>query len=152
MLFINAAAETGHDANPLGDAQWMKSAMERLNEYLPIDKSHMSRIMGRGNTHAHPDLIMRIACYEILKPWETYFDMFMKEEKITHLATQYGMAIKKKHTIVQPWPYKIRRGATKKEFDIQRASCTTGFERYMEFQRLGTTGNDVSVGLGNMQL
>jgi hypothetical protein len=151
MLFINAAAETGHDANPLGEERLMKSAMERLKEYLPVDISQMSRIMGRMNSHAHPDLVMRIACCEFFKPWDTYFDMFMKEEKISQSATLCGMAIKK-HTIVQPWPYKIRKGTTKKEFDILRASCTTGFERYMEFQRLGTTSNDVSVGLGNMQL
>jgi hypothetical protein len=75
----------------------------------------------------------------MFKPWDRYFDMFMDETKITQLATLYGMAIKKKHTIVQPWPYKIRNSTTKREFDVLRASSTTGFERYMEFQRLEVT-------------
>jgi hypothetical protein len=151
MLFINAAAETDHHVNPGGDVKSMKSAMERLNEYLPLDKSQMSRIKAGMNTRAHPDVILRTACCDMFKPWDKHFDMFMEREKITEVATLYGMAMKKKHTIVQPWPYKIQKGTTKKEFDILLASCTTGFERYMEFQRLVTTGNDVSVGLGNMQ-
>jgi hypothetical protein len=95
---------------------------------------------------------MRTACYDMFKPWDKYFEMFMDEAKITQFATLYGMAIKKKHTIVQPWPYKIRNRTTKKEFDVLRASSTTGFERYMEFQGLEITAGDVSIGIADMQL
>lgn len=152
MLFINAAIETDHIANPQGDVQSMVSAMKRLEKYIPIDKSRMNLTRGGMNTSAHPDLISRTACYDMFKPWDKYFDMFMDEAKITQFATLYGMVIKKKHTIVQPWPYKVRNQTTKKEFDVLRASSTTGFERYMEFQRLENTVDDISVGFADIQL
>lgn len=139
MLFINAAKEIEYVANPQGDVHSMLTAMQRLKKYMPIDESRMSLTRGGMNTSIPPDLISRTACCDMFKPWDRYFDMFMDETKITQLATLYGLAIKKKHTIVQPWPYKIQNSTTKGEFDVLRASSTTGFERYMEFQRLEVT-------------
>ncbi|KAF3032330.1 hypothetical protein E8E12_003854 [Didymella heteroderae] len=152
MLFINAAKETEHIANPQGDVPSMVSAMKRLERYIPIDKSRINLTRGGMNTSAHPDLILRTACYDMFQSWDKYFDMFMDEAKITQFATLYGMVIKKKHTIVQPWPYKIRNQIIKKEFDVLRASSTTGFERYMELQRLELAADHVSAGFADMQL
>lgn len=130
----------------------MVSAMKRLENYIPFDKSRMNLTRSGTNTRAHPDLILRTACYDMFKPWDKYFDMFMDEAKIIQFATLCGTAIKEKHTIVQPWPYKIQNRTTKKEFDVLRAGCTTGFERYMEFQKLETVADNVSVGFAGMQL
>ena len=130
----------------------MVSAMKHLERYIPIDKSRINLTRGGMNTSAHPDLILRTACYDMFQPWDKYFDMFMDEAKITQFATLYGMVIKKKHTIVQPWPYKIRNQIIKKEFDVLRASSTTGFERYMELQRLELAADHVSAGFADMQL
>lgn len=152
MLFINAAAETDHTANPQGDVQSLVSAMKRIEKYMPIDKSRLNITSAGMNKGAHPELIVRTTCYDMFKPWDQHFNIFMEEAKITASATLYGMAIKKKHTIVQPWPYKIDNRTTKKEFDILRASGTTGFERYMEVQRLETAADDASIGLTDMQL
>ncbi|RAQ98724.1 mynd finger family protein [Stemphylium lycopersici] len=143
MLFINAAIETDNTANPQGDVHSMVSAMKRLENYIPFDKSRMNLTRSGTNTRAHPDLILRTACYDMFKPWDKYFDMFMDEAKMIQFATLCGMAIKEKHTIVQPWPYKIQNRTTKKEFDVLRAGCTTGFERYMEFQKLETVADNV---------
>lgn len=152
MLFINAAMEIDHVANPHGDVHSMVTAMKRLEKYIPIDKSRMNLTRAGMNTSAHPDLISRTACCDMFKPWDKYFDMFMDETKITQLATRYGLVIKERHTIVQPWPYKIRNQTTKKEFDVLRASSTTGFERYMELQRLDSTVDNVSVNFAAVQL
>jgi hypothetical protein len=138
--------ETDHVANSHGDVHSMVTAMKRLEKYIPIDKSRKNLTRGGMNTTTHPDLISRTACCDMFKLWDKYFDMFMDETKITQFATLYGLVIKEKHTIVQPWPYKIRNQTTKKEFDVLRASSTTGFERYMEFHRLDITVDDVSVG------
>lgn len=144
MLFLNAAAETDHILNPQGDVQSLVSAMKRLEKYIPINKSRVGHSRGGMNASAHPDLILRTACFDMFKPWETYFDMFVDEAKVTQIARLCGIVIKKKHTIVQPWPYKIGKKATKKEFDVLSASGTTGFERYMEFLRLDIHTDDVS--------
>ncbi|KAJ5063441.1 hypothetical protein J3E72DRAFT_413919, partial [Bipolaris maydis] len=135
MLFINAAVEVDHEVNPQGDLQSLAPAMERLKEYIPFDKSLVS--MNRAGMHlaAHPDLVLRTTCSDMFKPWDKYFNMFMDECRITQFATLCGMTIKKKHTIVQPWPYRVENTTTKQEFNILCASSTAGFERYMEFQK-----------------
>jgi hypothetical protein len=152
MLFINAAMENEHRANPQGDVQSLVSAMKRLEKYIPIKKSRMGLSEGGMGTGAHPDIILRTACYDMFKPWDKYFDMFMEEARIAQFAKLYGMAIKKKHSIVQPWPYKIRNQTTKQEFDVLRASSTTGFERYMEFMRLDVAADDVSAYTTNLSV
>ncbi|KAJ4365373.1 hypothetical protein N0V95_000520 [Ascochyta clinopodiicola] len=107
MLFINAAMETDHIANPQGDVSSLVSAMKSLEKYITIDKSRMSLTRSGMTTKAHPDLILRTACYDMFKPWDKYFDMFMDEAEITQFAELCGVVIKKKHTIVQPWPEKF---------------------------------------------
>ncbi|KAF5854000.1 hypothetical protein GGP41_006766 [Bipolaris sorokiniana] len=136
MLFINAAVEIDHEANPQGDIQSLVPAMERLKKYIPFDKSRVNMNRAGMNPGPHPDLILRITCSDMFKPWDKHFDVFMDECRITQFATLCGMAIKEKHTIVQPWPYRVENQTTKKDFDVLRASSTTGFERYMEFQKL----------------
>ncbi|KAI8935049.1 hypothetical protein NX059_008713 [Plenodomus lindquistii] len=152
MLFINAAMETDNIANPQGDIHSMISAMKRLETYIPFDKPRTDSSRGKTNTSAHPDLILRTACCDMFKPWDKYFDMFMDETNIVQIAAVYGMAIKEKHTIVKPWPYKVRNGTTKREFDVLRASGNTGFERYMEFQKFRTIADDMSVRVAGLQL
>ncbi|RYN61655.1 hypothetical protein AA0119_g12851 [Alternaria tenuissima] len=152
MLFINAAVETDHAVNPQGDVLSVVSAMKRLDKYMPVGKPRATLPRGMLGTNAHPELILRTACYNLFKPWDKYFDMFMDEARITQFAALCGMAIKKEHTIVQPWPYKIRNCTTKKEFDILRAGSLTGFERYMEFQKFEDVADDMSFEFAGMQL
>lgn len=152
MLFINAAVETDHAVNSQGDVLSVVSAMKRLDKYMPVGKPRATLPRGMLGTNAHPELILRTACYNMFKPWDKYFDMFMDEARITQFAALCGMAIKKEHTIVQPWPYKIRNCTTKKEFDILRAGSLTGFERYMEFQKFEDVADDMSFEFAGMQL
>lgn len=60
----------------------------------------------------------------------------MRETYIPELAQLCGLAIKEKHTIVQPWSYLVRPTTTKQEFEILMASETSGHERYIEFRRV----------------
>jgi hypothetical protein len=144
MLFINAAMETDQFLHPHGDVQGMMIAMKRLEKYIPLDNSQMGVNRAGRNISAHPDLVLRTACYDMFKPWDKYFDNFMDEMKILQVAQLCGMNIKKKPTLIQPWPYKIGVRTTKKQFDILHASGTTGFERYMEFEKSNDAKDDVS--------
>lgn len=151
MLFINAAMETDQIVNPRGDIKSFVSAMRTLEKYIPLDKSQVGHSGGGLNGSVHPQVILRTACADMFKPWDKYFNMFADEAKITQFARLCGLIVKKKHTIVQPWPYKILNQTTKKEFDVMMASATTGFERYMEFLKPGDAIDDLSIGFADVQ-
>ncbi|EUC48557.1 hypothetical protein COCMIDRAFT_34040 [Bipolaris oryzae ATCC 44560] len=152
MLFLNAAQETENEANTPEDKQSTVKERNRLDEYIPIGKPREDMARAPMKLITHPNIILRAVCSDMFKPWDKYFNIFMDKCKITQFATQCGMAIKEEHTIVQPWPYRVEDQTTKEEFDILRASGTTGSERYMEFQKLGTTANDPSIAFAKMQL
>ncbi|EUC29428.1 hypothetical protein COCCADRAFT_40188 [Bipolaris zeicola 26-R-13] len=152
LLFINAAVEVDREAHPQGDLQSLVPAMERLREYIPFDKSRANMNGAGMNLAAHPDLILRIACSDMFKPWHKHFDTFMDECRITQFAALCGMAVKKKHTIVQPWPYRVEDQTTQRDFDVLRASSRTGFERYVELQKLGSTADDARIAFAHLQL
>jgi hypothetical protein len=71
---------------------------------------------------------------DLFKDWDRYFDEYVKEMRIHEAAGMCGLKIKEKHTLVHPWPYRVRSTSTQQEFDVLLASGTTGWERYMELE------------------
>lgn len=136
MLFLNAAAET-ENANK-SSAKWksgLELASRRLNKYMPLDRAKVGHMQNAGDFGRHPDFVRRNGCHDMLKDWEQWFDMFMRDSEMVDFANMCGLKIRSKHAIVEPWPCKVRVRTTQKEFDVLRASGTTGYERYMEFER-----------------
>jgi len=55
-------------------------------------------------------------------------------------ATEAGLMMKKKNTIVKPWPLRLTLGpedaGAQEEFDLLLSSCSSGIERYVEWSRV----------------
>ncbi|KAF2129720.1 hypothetical protein P153DRAFT_430843 [Dothidotthia symphoricarpi CBS 119687] len=136
MLFLNAAAETEYNNRSPGSVKAdMATAMMRLEKYMPLDRSRLAQIRNADDLGKHPHFVRRSACYDMFKNWEKYFDLFLYQNSIDMHARSCGLQLKDKHTIVEPWPYKVGPRTTQKEFDILRASSTVGYERYVEFEK-----------------
>jgi hypothetical protein len=44
--------------------------------------------------------------------------------------------MKKKNTVIEKWPLRLKKGATKEEFRILHSSGHVGSERYVEWKRV----------------
>lgn len=65
---------------------------------------------------------------------------FMRERKFEEMQRAIGLVMKKKHTIVDKWPMKLRfsspsaNAGAQEEFDLLQASGHSGSERYVEWK------------------
>lgn len=136
MLFLNAASETERankgSAKQMSD---MKQAMRRLDTYLPLGRTQLGQITSADDLARHPGFVSRSSCHDMFKDWEYWFNLFFTNIDFERFLHYHGLAIRKQHLIVEPWPYKIRAHATKDEFNVLRASGFIGYERYIELQR-----------------
>ena len=136
MLFLNAAAETAE--KNFESVEWdtdTELSMKRLIKYMPLDHTLLGQIRSGEDLGRHPTFVVRTGCHSMLRNLGHWFDLFLQDNKVSEFAQSCKLKIKSAHTIVQPWPYTWHAGTTKEEFDILRASDTTGYERYLEFER-----------------
>ena len=66
------------------------------------------------------------------------FEKYMRDVKLLDIGKKHGLNPKLTNTIIDAWPYRLRRHASQKEFDVLFASDQTGCERYMEWVRDGS--------------
>jgi hypothetical protein len=122
--------------NSSGNKAEMKYAMDQLQTYLPMSREKFSRIQASKQPAIyHPDLMLLTATTPMFKDWDMYFDKYVEGMQIHQAAHMCGLKIKKKHTIIEPWPTRVCPTSAKLEFDVLRASGTSGYERYMELDR-----------------
>ena len=117
-------------SDPISQKQQTHTAMMRSHKYLPFDKT------APPSSYADPEMIRRVGCFNLLTDYTGLFDIFLEAESVVEAARTCGLKIKDKHTIVQPWPFRVGMRTTKKEFDILAAAGTDGFEQYMEVEKL----------------
>jgi hypothetical protein len=138
MLFLNAAPETEHMAKT-SDLKTFKSnhevAMRRLAKYMPLNKASMTKIRNADDLGRNPEFVARTDCHDFFKDWDVYFKTFVDEAKLPEFAAIYGLVMKKNHTLVERWPFRLGAQATQAEFELLRPSGFSGYERYMEFER-----------------
>jgi len=138
MLFLNAAAETEH-MSKTSDLKTFKSnheaAMRRLTKYMPLDKAFMAKIRNADDLGRKPEFLARTGCTDFFKDWDSYFNTFMKDAKLPEFAKICGLVMKKNHTLVERWPFRLGARATQADFELLRPSGFSGYERYMEFER-----------------
>ena len=138
MLFLNAAAETCY--NNQATAKW-RSESENIvriaNERMPLDRTALGQIMDKDSLSKLPDFVRQASCHDMFRDWPHWFEVFIKDRELVAFAHEYGLKIRSKHGITEPWPCKVGRQTSKKEFDILRASGLTGYEQYVEFERQG---------------
>lgn len=136
MLFINAAAE--EEIQQRYSAKWQADlgyAMKRLNKHMPLDPMTVARFQLLSKPSQDPDFMRRSFSHEMLRNWDQWFDVFLKDSKLIDLARLFGLMVKDKHTVVEPWPCKVGARITKGELEVLLANGLSGYERYMEFGR-----------------
>ncbi|XPS68681.1 hypothetical protein M3J09_000967 [Ascochyta lentis] len=131
MLFLNAVKETDYISSNIIKNTRMHLAMTRTQKFMPLDGSWTGL-----ESYGDIELTRRTSCLDLLTNWHSVFDTFMKETQLSEFAEMCGVRVKSKHTIVEPWPYTLGPRATQKEFDALTAASTSGFERYLEFEKL----------------
>ena len=96
----------------------------------------MSMMTNDTSAMSTPEMIRISSCYTMFGDFEKAFGTFLKDVSIHKLAKKYGVNIKQKHSIVEPWPLRVTEKTTQEEFEIRCATTHTGCERYMEFERV----------------
>lgn len=64
----------------------------------------------------------------------------MELQKFETAASEAGLIMKKKNTVVEPWPLRLtlrpKDVGAQEEFDLFLSSCSSGVEHYVEWSRM----------------
>lgn len=72
----------------------------------------------------------------LFRDFDKLFDRFKLDCRLSEISNATNLKMKSKHTIVEPWPLRIKENATQYEFDVLLASGHIGSERYVEWESL----------------
>jgi hypothetical protein len=106
--------------------------VENYHKVMGVNFPLQLEIMRNQND---PRLGQLISRYSMFGDFDTYWEGFMRMENIEHALNATNMRMKKKHTIIPPWPYRLTQRSTKEEVEISAASSLGGWERYVEIER-----------------
>ncbi|KAH8593394.1 hypothetical protein B0O99DRAFT_515819 [Bisporella sp. PMI_857] len=124
-LFLNAVHEV---TNPMEQMASMKLEMDRLRRYIPVPLSQ------QHDPYDVDFLRFWDAC-KLVRDVDKLFNRFMQQCEFTAISRASGLKMKSKNTIVEPWPMRLKKDASKDEFDLLMASGHIGLERYVEWER-----------------
>lgn len=135
MLFMNSAMEEYHAQPRHVKSAVLPTSMQRLEEIIPLDRSLIPSIKSSADVGSNPYFVTRSSCHEMFLDYDKFFEPVLRH--VTTLALESDLQVKRKHSIVEPWPYSVKPRITKDEFEVQMASGLMGYERYMELERVG---------------
>jgi hypothetical protein len=127
-LFLNAVHEV-ETYEPSFSASF-EPGINRIKNYLPVTRE----MLANRNCY-NADSIRLHAALPIFADYDTMFRRFMEQCQFSEISALNGLRVKEKNSIVKPWPLRLGKRATKKEFDILLASSHLGSERYVEWER-----------------
>jgi hypothetical protein len=110
----------------------MKSEMGKLSRYLPVTP----QVLKEGANS--PDLLkyMDMDAQMLVRDYDGLFERYMRIHHFEAIAKGVGLEMKEKNRVIEKWPMRLKKGATKEEFDILNASGHVGSERYVEWKSL----------------
>jgi hypothetical protein len=146
MLFLNAVREEDSKSRDNLDLTAMAHRGHQIKRYFDIKQPIIDAAMGKGGMSAmqymtSADFILVTDSLNLCGDFDAHFKSFLKSAdphkgtSMYDLARQHGMRIKSKHTIIEPWPYRLTEKMTKEEFKVLLSESTCGHERYMEFEK-----------------
>lgn len=127
-LFLNAVAEVKTDDDVFGT---LNRERARIIAYLPPSRDSMART---GNV-TDAETVRRISALDLLLDVDSLFVRYMRESSFSTFAKNSGLRHKPKHTLIEPWPLRLGKRATKADFEKLFGSGHQGHERYIEWQR-----------------
>lgn len=146
MLFINAVREEEIYSRDNFNILAMTQLGRQVKKYLDIKQPIIDAAVGKGGMGAFqymtlPEFVLATNALSLFDDFDLYFNKFLKNAdrrigtSMYDLTRQYGMRIKSKHTVVEPWPFRITEKTTKEEFKLLLAENTCGHERYLELEK-----------------
>jgi hypothetical protein len=136
MLFLNAVSEVYHNNDPNGEQRSNESRV-LIQKFIPVTPiTLMTMMAGGANAMSSREMIRISSCYTMFGDFEKAFGTFLKDVQMHKLTKKYGVKIRKKHAIIEPWPLRVTEKTTREEFEIRCATTHTGCERYMEVERV----------------
>lgn len=109
----------------------IKEEADELFKLMPFDP----RVLRSGNP-ADPDLLRMNDARMHFRDFDKFFDRYMQKLEFGNIGRQAGLAMKKKNTVIEKWPLRLKKGATEEEFRILHSSGHVGSERYVEWKRV----------------
>jgi len=122
-LYLNAVHEVSTAADEL-------AALMTLEQYIPINKMVL---MMRDPYNA--DSLNFSNAKGIFKDFDGLFQRYMERESFEEICKFTGMVMKATNTVIQPWPLRLSKTATQKDFYSLHKSAHDGSERYVEWKR-----------------
>ncbi|KAH8681939.1 hypothetical protein BX600DRAFT_429841 [Xylariales sp. PMI_506] len=136
MLFINAVGETYLNREDRGRSRFRESE-ELIKKLIPVTPmTFLKMSVDPTTTMSTPDMIRISSTYTMFGDFDAAFAAFSKAVQLDRTSEKNGVKVRKKHSIIDPWPLRVTESTTKQEFDILCASTHTGSERYVEFERM----------------
>lgn len=109
----------------------MKIELAKVAQYLP--RPSAAECMLRSKSAVFCDWMDSRSFF---LDFDSIFERYVDELGFEKLARETGVCVKERHTLVEMWPFRLRDGAGKEEFEILRSSRFTGCERYVEWSRV----------------
>jgi hypothetical protein len=133
MLFLNVFGEETQLKPGGSTKQDMQTSMSQLAPF--IEKGY--RAMAKSNTQTssltNPEMVKYASCLNFFGNFDKHFDKFLDTVRMKQRAEKAGLKIKETHSIIEPWPLRLKKTSTQEEFDKHCSVSVTGYERYMEF-------------------
>ncbi|KAJ9663962.1 hypothetical protein H2201_005444 [Coniosporium apollinis] len=125
-LFLNAVHEVFYDTDNIAS---LHEEMSRLRSYVNLAPD----VVLAGDKF-NADFIMFTDARPVVRDFDKLFDRWMREHRFGDIGKAVGLKMGSEHTIVPPWPMRLRQNATQREFDRLRASGHVESERYVEWK------------------
>ncbi|ESZ89523.1 hypothetical protein SBOR_10093 [Sclerotinia borealis F-4128] len=118
-LFLNSVHECSTANDNIGNFQ---SEAQQLSKYMSLPPE----VVLHGQTW-NADLIRYNDARSMFRDFDKPFARFEKECCLNETTQIVELKMKNKHTLVEKWPLKLKKGATQEEFDMSLASGSSTF-------------------------
>lgn len=146
LLFLNVVPEEENNSRGSLNPAIIAHRSRQIQKYLDIKQPIIDAAIGKGGLDSikyfrSADFYLANASLDLFGDFDEYFERFLenpdpqKPASMNELAQRYKMKVKSKHTIIEPWPYRLTEKSTKEEFKNLLSESVCGHERYMEFER-----------------
>lgn len=136
MLFLNATREEGNELGTQYKTADLHRRMECLHNLIGVDTDIKARtVIGDKTVQYDPEFLRRSNLHDMFADVDKLFHIFLKDIRMNELAKANRIKMKKQHSLVEKWPYRVTHSTSRKSFDLMCTLDLCGWERYVELER-----------------